>query len=77
MPVEAAKVMECYAAIGMCFSVWGLRAMFMALEGFGGIGFLCYYQLLSSSVDSNGRGARLLPRDSVPVENSQGQIDVV
>jgi len=33
--------------------------------------------LLSSSVDSNGGGARLLPRDSVPVENSQGQINVV
>lgn len=29
-----------------CFFVWGLRAMFMVLEGFGGIGFLCYYQFI-------------------------------
>jgi hypothetical protein len=36
----------------------------------------CVMNLLSSSVDSNGGGARLLPRDSVAVENSQGQIDV-
>ena len=46
----------------------GLRAMFMVLVGVGAISFVVID--LSAFVDSNGEGARLLPADSVAVENS-------
>jgi len=42
--------------------------MFMVLVGVGAISFVVID--LSAFVDSNGEGARLLPADSVAVENS-------
>jgi hypothetical protein len=54
----------------MCFSLWGLRAMFMVLVGIDAISFVIIN--LSAFVDSNVGGARLLPADSVAVENSAG-----
>ena len=42
--------------------------MFMVLVGVGAISFV--FINLAAFVDSNGEGARLLPADSVAVENS-------